>query len=162
MSKSGIDNPLWSTAAVERLFAHGGIAFVIVSIKREMVDVNQAFCDMLGYRRDEVVGRSIDEITHPDDVGMTNRLFKEARGRNVVVSFEKRYLGKQGKVVWCKGRSEPVEDHADNFYRLVMLENITSRKQNELVKRQIAAIVDASEDAMYCSGQKGEDRKSVV
>ncbi|HTQ98971.1 MAG TPA: PAS domain S-box protein [Candidatus Acidoferrum sp.] len=156
MSADNGKRPLWTTKSIEQFFAHSGIAFLVVSSDRKMVDVNPAFCDMLGYRRDEVIGKSVDDITYRDDQGMTNRLFREVRGKNVTISFEKRYLAKNGSLIWCKGRSEPIDDFpGDMVYRLVMLENINMRKQKELTKRQIAAIVDASEDAMFCTGKDG-------
>ncbi|MES2603618.1 MAG: PAS domain S-box protein, partial [Pseudomonadota bacterium] len=146
---------LWATSAVAKLFAHSGISFLIVSPDRKLADVNQTFCDMLGYTREELLNMPIEDLTHRDDLTMTTKLFASAAGRNLVQIFEKRYVAKNGDTVWIRGRSEPLTDDGGGIYRIVMLENITARKQNELFLKQMAAIVNGSEDAIFRSNTQG-------
>jgi two-component system cell cycle sensor histidine kinase/response regulator CckA len=147
---------LWASAAIEHLFAQSGISFIIVSPEKKVVDVNDTLCELLGYTREEMVGCSVDQFTYHLDLGMTQNLFSKARQNNVVLSFEKRYVAKSGELFWFKGRSEPLrEDTGEVVYRLVMLENITLKKQNELFLEQMAAIVNTSEDAIFRTSSKG-------
>jgi PAS domain S-box-containing protein len=69
------------------------------------VMVNDAFCAMLGYRREELIGKNFLEVTHPDDHRATVAASIEAlrRAPDSAVSgprFEKRYLHRDGSIVW--------------------------------------------------------------
>ncbi|HEY0964098.1 MAG TPA: PAS domain S-box protein [Pseudomonadales bacterium] len=149
MTKSIIAE-LWATDTVAELFETSGIGFLIVAPDRMILDANSIFCEKIGYSLDELQQKSIVELTHPDDLAMTHGLFQRVRDNNVMQVFDKRYVTKDGRDLWCKLRSEAVRDDAgDVMYRLVMVEDITQAKQNELFMEQMAAIIEASEDAIF-------------
>ncbi|MCC5858391.1 MAG: PAS domain S-box protein [Ectothiorhodospiraceae bacterium] len=63
---------------------------------------NQAFCDMLGYSGGELAGLDFREITHPADIHITPPLVRTAlRGGKDRFTAEKRYLHRNGRIVWC-------------------------------------------------------------
>ena len=148
MSDKSIIADLWATATVAELFDSSGIGFVIVAPDRMILDANRTFCEKIGYTREELQNKSIVELTHPDDLQMTHNLFQRVQEANVVQVFDKRYMTKDGRDLWCKLRSEAVRDEAGQvMYRLVMVEDVTQAKQNELFMKQMAALVEASADA---------------
>lgn len=68
-----------------------------------MQRVNNQFCSIVGYTRGELQSLSFADITHPDDL----RLDEEQIGRVIAdeidaFELEKRYLHKQGNVVWVR------------------------------------------------------------
>jgi two-component system sensor histidine kinase EvgS len=66
------------------------------------MEVNQAFCDMLGYSRDELIKRSWQEITHPEDVELTQKMIDLVlSGEKETVRFTKRFLHKNGTIIWA-------------------------------------------------------------
>jgi PAS domain S-box-containing protein len=82
-------------------FARTSVGMSITDVAGRPVQLNQAICAMLGYRHDELVRLSIADVTHPDDMALT----REQRQRLVdgaadSVDFEKRFLRKDGGVVW--------------------------------------------------------------
>ena len=147
---------LWSYEAIERLFDSGGIGFFFVSPDQRILDVNSAMCRKTGYARHELLAMSISDLTHPDDMEFTSGLFQRVNEANVINVFEKRYLTKSGSVLWCKLRSEAVRDKDGNvLYRIVMAEDITEEKLNEVFHEQMAAIVETSGDAIFRSNKDG-------
>jgi two-component system, cell cycle sensor histidine kinase and response regulator CckA len=149
---------LWATDTVAELFEASGIGFIIVAPDRMILDANRTFCEKIGYTREELQQKSIVDLTHPDDLAMTHNLFQRVRETNVIPVFEKRYMAKDGRDLWCKLRSEAVRDAAGQLlHRLVMVEDITQAKQNELFMKQMAAIIEASADAIFRT-----DMNSVV
>ena len=66
-----------------------------------VADVNPCFCEMFGYEREELVGRFSLDFGYPEDAEITtgaiNRLLS---GETDSVSYEKRYLRKDGSVFW--------------------------------------------------------------
>src|SRR5689334_24673009 len=67
-----------------------------------LVEVNDKFCEMLGYSRDELVGRHNRDITHPDDYGRGAKFREDAlRGRPTSpISNDKRFVRKDGTYIW--------------------------------------------------------------
>ncbi len=82
---------------VSSLFRDTAVGIVVGTIDERFLAVNPAFCRMLGYREDELLGQSGVLVTHPDDLGSTRRQIVSAlaSGRSSF-SFEKRYLRKDG------------------------------------------------------------------
>ncbi|MES2605504.1 MAG: PAS domain S-box protein, partial [Pseudomonadota bacterium] len=97
-----------------------------------LIDVNPAFCRMLHYERAEVLGRDITlTMTHPDDVAGTLRVREEVvlgvAGSEI---FEKRYLAKNGEVVWGRIVGSPIRDANGNVTRLfAVIEDISVQRQ---------------------------------
>src|SRR5947199_8286103 len=51
------------------IFAEAPIGMAVVGLDGTLLQVNKAFCEMLGYCEQELTARSLSAITHPDDVG---------------------------------------------------------------------------------------------
>ncbi|MGE4545390.1 MAG: PAS domain S-box protein [Pedobacter sp.] len=78
------------------------IAVAVADKNRSLLHANQAFCDYLGYLPAELQGMSIDAITHPDDLDQTASVFHLLQlGEEPSHTYEKRYVCKNGSVVWC-------------------------------------------------------------
>lgn len=154
--KPTIIKDIWNTAVIERLFDSSGMGFVVVGVDQRIADANQTFCNMLGYSLDELRGMHVYDYTHPDDMRMTHTMFAKARESNLTQAFEKRYVTKNGGMLWCKLRSEPVVDESGaTIFRFVMVEDITQAKRDEINLEQMAAITEASDDAIFRSNTEG-------
>jgi diguanylate cyclase (GGDEF)-like protein/PAS domain S-box-containing protein len=108
--------------------AASGIAHI--GLDGVFLRVNPRLCEMLGYREEELIGRSVREISHPEDHEAAER----ARGDLQVPSmrFEKRYLRKDGSIVWASLSVALARGAAgEPLYEISVVEDITSRKQNE-------------------------------
>ncbi len=92
-----------SDPAFRALFEDAPIGIVVVDAGLRVVDVNAAYCDMLGYTEAEMMRRSIPDVTHPDDRGRDAAFMVELlAGRVPRYRAEKRYLAKSGEVVWAR------------------------------------------------------------
>lgn len=60
------------------------LGVVCATVDGRFLDVNPSFCTMLGYTREELLGRNVAEITHPDDVpGTVKRRAKNRLRRRI-------------------------------------------------------------------------------
>jgi PAS domain S-box-containing protein len=95
--------------------------------------VNRAFCQFLGYTHEELTGKSFVEITHPEDVDRDAALSAQTfRGEIASYQIEKRYLRKNGDIVWGLLTATLIRDSSGAVTSgLGMIENITERKAAE-------------------------------
>jgi PAS domain S-box-containing protein len=95
--------------------------------------VNQKFCDIVGYSREEMLGRTYQDITHPDDLDIDHENAKRLLdGQLESYPIEKRYLRKNGEIVWVNITVSLVrEDKGGPSYFISVVEDITERKQAE-------------------------------
>lgn len=92
-----------SEAIFESTFAESMAGLAIVGLDSKFVYVNRSLCKMLDYRASELVGKSIIEVTHPEDRSKTlPNLSQTASDAASSMGFEKRYLRKNGEPIWVR------------------------------------------------------------
>jgi diguanylate cyclase (GGDEF)-like protein/PAS domain S-box-containing protein len=106
------------------------------------LQTNPSFQKMLGYTQDEL-SRGFVQITHPDDAKESLKLFHYvANGKLNNFKAEKRYLRKDGSIMWGNTSATAIKDGKGNFkYAVAMIEDISERKRIEN-KIQAAAVSD--------------------
>ncbi|WP_315974873.1 hybrid sensor histidine kinase/response regulator [Microvirga yunnanensis] len=124
------------------VFDQAAVGIELVDSDGRLLDVNDAVCAMLGYGKDELIGRSFDEIIHPEDLPRVRALSAQLiAGEIPSYRLEKRYLRKDGTPIWVRVTSSRATDSPGHDYRLSIVEDISGRKQAEEVQR-------ASEDRL--------------
>jgi PAS domain S-box-containing protein len=104
---------------------------------------NQKFCEMLGYTESELVGKTIFAITHPDDVDLTTRRFKQMVQKTRPVEMEKRYIRKDRSFIWANVCDTPVLDAAGKPASAVAVAiDITERKKAEAALQKSKAVLE--------------------
>ena len=125
------------------LFEEGPIGMTLTDRDDLIVNVNQAFCRMLGHRKKELLGRKVSEFVHPEDEAVNISLRKKLfEGLLPSYQVEKRYLTRSGEVVWGKTTASVVLDtEGKPLHRLAIVENITEMKEIEEMKRDLISVV---------------------
>ncbi|MGE5109575.1 MAG: two-component system sensor histidine kinase NtrB [Acidobacteriaceae bacterium] len=92
--------------------------------------VNEKFCDMVGYSKEELLSRTFAEITHPDYISQNEELDRKLfAGEIDHFSFEKQYIKKNGEPVWVHLTVSLVRSHDGHpAYTIGIIEDITERK----------------------------------
>lgn len=112
-------------------FEEGPIGMALVGLDFRFMKVNSRLCQMLGYSEDEMKKLTFPDITHPDDilsdVELAGRMF---RGEIPNYRIEKRYIKKNGQVLWIGLNASVVRDEAgDPLYGMAMIEDVHERKK---------------------------------
>ncbi|MCK5130354.1 MAG: PAS domain S-box protein [Clostridiales bacterium] len=97
------------------------------------VNVNDAFCKMLGYSREELQGMRWQAMTHPDDIESNQQAInKVISGERDSTNFIKRFFKKDGSIMWADVHTT-VRRGADGkpLYFMTDLIDITERKRAE-------------------------------
>ena len=114
-----------------QVFEQSPIGLCLVTPEGKFEQVNQSFEVITGYSREELAEMTFAEITHPDDLeqdlALTGELFAGDRDG---FNMEKRYIRKNGEVVWIYLTVAMLRDQDGNPYQaLSMVEDITERQR---------------------------------
>jgi PAS domain S-box-containing protein len=125
------------------------------------VTVNEVFCRMLGYSMEEMKNASWQELTHPDDIGITQKLVDDiVTGVLESGRLEKRYLRKDGSTVWTDLSTSVRRDSAGKpLYFMTTIIDISERKAAENAlnesKERLRTLIESSPVAIFCLDPDG-------
>ncbi|WP_339886865.1 PAS domain S-box protein [uncultured Flavobacterium sp.] len=108
----------------------------IDSTTGKFIEINENFCELLGYSESEMKNKDFQSITHPDDLDKDLEYIKNIeRGVIEQYSMEKRYYTKQGKIIWVNLSVTPlfVNNNFKEYTFISIVEDITERKKNEQI-----------------------------
>lgn len=116
----------------EYIFNNSSVGNSITSIEGK-VSVNDTFCKMLGYTKDEIEGSQWHDITHPDDISVSeDAVRKLIEGKESIVRFTKRYIKKDGAIMWADVHTSLRRDTFENpLYFMTTIIDITKQKAAE-------------------------------
>ena len=122
-----------SEARFSSAFEYAPIGVALIATDGSFVKVNRALCDMLGYSSEELLTKSVQQITHPDDwegdQAQGNRMLA---GEISSYQLEKRNLHKSGRVIWIGLSVSLVRDREGQpLYFISQIQDITERKRAE-------------------------------
>jgi PAS domain S-box-containing protein len=119
-----------SEARLRTIFEGAALGIALSDMEGRILESNQALQMMLGYRAEELVGRAFPEFTHPEDVDADLELFRELMtGERDEYSLDKRYVRKDGAVIWGNLTASLVRGGGQALYAVHMIEDVTQRKQ---------------------------------
>ncbi len=115
------------------LFMQGHFAMLLEDADRNVVLVNKAFEKMFGYKSSELTKDTINMLTHPDDVGRSIQFIQKImNGEIESFDIEKRYLAKDGSVLWGHTGCTAIRDSdAKTTHIIIMIVDITHEKNIE-------------------------------
>jgi PAS domain S-box-containing protein len=115
------------------IFEVSPIGIVLSDNEFRIIEVNPAFREMLAYREDELLGRTIADITHPEDIAANEEIRARLRGSDdLTYAQEKRYITKDGRAIWVRVAGSVVRDeHGSPLYWLGIAEDISETKLEE-------------------------------
>jgi two-component system sensor histidine kinase/response regulator len=130
-------------------FENAAVGIAHKDAERRLLRVNEKFCEIVGYNRDELLAKTFQEFTYPEDLTLELEQFTSLmRGEMTSFSLEKRYVRKDGSLVWG---DTSVSLHRDASgapaYAIAILQDITQRKQLEGKLRQATEFAEAANRA---------------
>ncbi|MDP2193180.1 MAG: PAS domain S-box protein, partial [Alphaproteobacteria bacterium] len=121
------------------------------------IRINQAFCEMVGYQMDELVNKKWKEITHPDDIQKGIEVADSLlQGKTESIRFEKRYLHKNGSIIWTDVSTTLQRDVNNNpVFFITSIYDITKRKEAEESLNKFKLGIENSADAIFITDKNG-------
>jgi two-component system sensor histidine kinase UhpB len=122
-----------SEANFRSTFDQSPVGSIMVGLDKCFIKCNAAFCSFLGYSEQELIGKKISDITYPEDLSIGMKELEDLLNKKIeTFSTQKRYLHKDGSIVWGEISICLVHD-ANNkaLYFLPIVQDITKRKLAE-------------------------------
>jgi two-component system, cell cycle sensor histidine kinase and response regulator CckA len=125
-------------ASFQVTFEQAAVGMARVGLDRKWLQVNQKLCDIVGYSRAELLGRSWQEIAHPDDVdGDLNDFSRLLAGEIETYSFDWRCIRKNGTCVLVDVTVSPIrKPNDDPNYLILAIQDISDRAQAQQALQQ--------------------------
>jgi PAS domain S-box-containing protein len=133
-------------------FDQAFVGMALADLKGRVLRVNDAFCRIVGYDAAELIGRDSSAYTHPEDVGRNLEVIRRLEdGPQHSAVYEKRYVRKDGRIIWVQVNLSPTRDTAGRVVALLgVVHDITDRKTSDDELRR------AKEQAERASEAKSE------
>jgi PAS domain S-box-containing protein len=114
-------------------FEQAAIGIAHLTLDQQWISVNQRYCEITGYPREEILKFKVEELTHPDDVPASLEFIRRIRcGELPEYRIEKRYIRKDERVIWVSLTVSIVRAaNGDPLYLVAFIEDITQRRQAE-------------------------------
>ncbi|MBD2201973.1 PAS domain S-box protein [Calothrix sp. FACHB-1219] len=142
----GVIGAFWDVSELQRAeerfratFNQAAVGIAHVALDGRWLRVNQKLCDIVGYSHTELLQKTFQEITYPED--LENDLAyaqKLLAGEIQTYSMEKRYLRKDGSLVWIYLTASLVRQPGGiPDYFISVIQDISARKAAELAVKQL-------------------------
>ncbi len=114
-------------------FQYSAIGMALISPQGDWLKVNSRICEIVGYSETELLAKTFQDITHPDDLTAdVDQVSQMLAGEIETYKMEKRYIHKKGHFVWALLAVSLVQDgDGTPLYFISQIEDITERKRIE-------------------------------
>jgi PAS domain S-box-containing protein len=116
------------------IFDHAANGIGVLDNNNHYLQVNRKLCEIIGYSESELIGKSINEITYPDDPE-ENLNHEDQLLSGLVDTFplEKRYIRKNGSIIWVHVNTAVVHGPSGNpIYSISSITDLSERKRLEI------------------------------
>ena len=137
-AEQAVDELRTSEERLRATFDNAALGIGEADRQDRFIAVNDRFCQILGYRCEELLGMSVHELTAPEDRSRSDDLNAQLHdGRIKQTDYEKRYLRKDGAPVWVHVTVGAVRDVAGRYLHSIgTVEDISERKEAEAALRE--------------------------
>lgn len=152
----------------KRIFDHASIGIARINSRTgQILEINQYLCDFLGYTAEELMQKKIKSVIYPDDLAEDRTQFKKLLAGEIRQFYlEKRYLNKEGAVIWGSVMITPLwnEGEAPSNH-IVIIEDITKRKEEQETliasQKRIESLINTI-DGIVWEGHPDESKSTFI
>ncbi|MGI8400383.1 MAG: sensor histidine kinase [Gemmatimonadaceae bacterium] len=127
-------------------FEQAAIGIAHLTLGEEWISVNQRYCQITGYSREEILQLKLEALTHPEDVPASREFITRIRsGELPEYKMEKRYIRKDGAIIWVNLTVSIVRaSSGEPLYLVAFIEDITQRREAEYQANRSLSLLRAT------------------
>src|ERR1700738_3193305 len=149
---------LTADSLFQNAFEFAAIGMALVSPEGKWLRVNRSVCEITGYGETELLARTFQDITHPDDLDLDlANVRKMLAGEIKTYQMEKRYFHKDGSIVWVLLSVSLVHNKSGApLFFISQIQDITRRKQSDQQLAEAAGEIQRLQKGLLkvCAGTK--------
>jgi len=133
-----------SQQRLQATYERAPIGISEASPEGKYVGVNEEFCRILGYTKDEILRCRIKDLTHKEDYPREITLYRQlVAGEIPFYRIEKRYVRKNGTIIWAEILRSIVRDSDGTpLYTIGALRDVTEEKKAEAVLQKAKELLE--------------------
>ncbi|HEU5097573.1 MAG TPA: PAS domain S-box protein [Roseiflexaceae bacterium] len=136
------------------IFESSGIGIALCDLEGYVLVSNTAFQTLLGYDDSELRAKHFETLIHPDERSAAGEMYRGlVSSQDTSYRAERRYVHKSGRTVWVCSTVSAIRDDNGARFTVVMLEDITARKQADEALRQQSAFVRLLQEVAVAANQ---------
>lgn len=114
-------------------FEQAAVGIAHVGLDGKWLKINKRICEIVGYKENELLNLTFQDITHPDDLNLDlENLHDLLEGKINTYRLEKRYIRKNGSIVWVNLTVSLVRtQNNDPDYFISVVQDISDKKDAE-------------------------------
>jgi PAS domain S-box-containing protein len=134
----------------QAIFQAAGIGILLGDTDGRILSTNKSLQDMLGYSESELKVLGVEKISHPEDLEADRHLFTELiEGKRAHYQLEKRYLRKDGSMMWGSLTVLLLKDEAGApRFGIALLQDISRSKRTEESEERLVAALTQQRQAL--------------
>ena len=143
-------------ARFEQVFFNTGVGIMIVDKDRVLIEVNPRFCEMLGFKRSELIGKSAEIIhtSHKTFEEFGKKAFDQVR-KQEVVNLEWPFKTKTGRKIWFRIAGDPVMGQEEVLWTVIdITERVEAQNRIEELASKLSKYLSPQVYRSIFSGQK--------
>jgi PAS domain S-box-containing protein len=143
-------------------FEQAAVGIAHADLDGTFIRINQKFADIVGYTKEELIKKTFIDITYPGDVRKdVDQALQLLGGRINTYSMEKRYIKKDGSLIWVNLTASLVRDEEEEpQYFISVIEDISERKRTEEERERLAdrmrLLLESTDEGIYGLDEEGK------
>lgn len=123
-------DPVFTEENFQKIVEYAPIGIVIIDGDLKWKLVNKKFCEITGFSKEELLRKTFIDITHPDDVKLNmNWYLKLLSGEVNEYEYEKRYIRKDGNVIWVRLNVSAVRMQGEYSHMIALVQDVDENKR---------------------------------
>lgn len=147
---------------LKAIFDFSPLGIFITDKTGNILEANLAFLNMLGYSKEEILGRNYIEITHDDNINLNEEKFNQLVDNEIgIYKISKKYIKKNKHLIWVNATVSTIKDQYNEvLYVLAIIEDITEIKSREehiiAQRRYLHTIIDQNPNIIIVKDYDGK------
>jgi len=141
-------------------FETSAIGMALVGLDGKWLKVNNSLCDIIGYSEEELMEKSFQDITYPEDLETgLDYMRRVISGEIPHYHMEKRYVHKDGRIIWILLSVSLVRGEDNQpLYFISQIEDITERKRAEEKAKKYTSQLESLNDRIRITMNELQER----